>query len=104
MAWYNITELNTTESFTGLVSNVNDVSNGLLVPVIIITIYIVALITLTYRYDFVTSMRVSGLITTLVSLGFWGSSMLDIKFVLIPSLLVLLSFLFAPILRGLGEE
>ena len=104
MAFYNLTLLNTTEDVPSLVSNANDITGGLMLPVILLIVFTVALIILILKYDFVTGIRISGVITTFVAIGFWGAEMMDPKFVLIPALIVLLSFVFAPTLRTLSDE
>lgn len=104
MAFYNVSVLNATESVTGLFSASNDISGGWLISLILIIVFLVSLIILILNFDFVTGLRISSIVTFLVSIGFWGASLLNPKFVLIPAIIVMLTFVFGSITRSLGEE
>lgn len=104
MALYDVSVLNQTTDFVSFLDAADTISGNLLVPFIVLIVFAVAMIAMTLRFDFVSSMRISSLISTIISIGFWGMNLLSVQFLLIPALLVMFSFVLAPILRSLGEE
>lgn len=87
MALYNLSGLENDTTIVELFTEINTITSGWLVIMILISVFIIVFIA-TKFYDSVTALRSAGLATTVLSIGFWSIGLLSTGYLLIPAIVV----------------